>query len=336
MLHLSHKLSDAERKYATHEQELLAIITALKVWRPYLESAEFKVNSDHKALEQLATQPKLSRRQASWVEYLQAYDCKVKYVEGPGNQADALSRRPDMAAALLLAKLREGIWVPSHQTSTGPLAMTDLPAATVIQSTPDRINAMLHAHNEAAHGNQAEDTVSAPATPSALPPSPPSSSPQEASLKEEETSTSAPAATGAMPLSTSQQQTGQHGPVESADYHRPLTRVQELNSMGATVLQEDKGFHDLVSQAMTNDQYHNTNRLLKEGENNRWYLGRLLYVPHPLRQAIIREAHDTEYSGHLGADKTCASISEKILVAKTRTPGEELYPQVQSLPKEQG
>ena len=94
--YLSHKLSDAERKYATHEQELLGIIHALKVWRPYLEGAEFKVNSDHKALTELATQPKLSRRQANWVEFLQAYDCKVKYVEGPDNVADPLSRRPDL------------------------------------------------------------------------------------------------------------------------------------------------------------------------------------------------------------------------------------------------
>lgn len=93
--HLSHKLSDAERKYATHEQGLLAIIHALKIWRPYLEGAEFTVNSDHTAFQQLATQPKLSRRQASWVEFLQAYDCKVRYVEGQNNQADALSRRPD-------------------------------------------------------------------------------------------------------------------------------------------------------------------------------------------------------------------------------------------------
>ena len=104
--YISHKLSDAERKYATHEQELLAIIHALKVWRPYLEGAVFKVNSDHKALEVLATQPKLSRRQASWVEFLQAYDCKVKYVEGQGNHADALSRRPDL---INTAALNQGV-----------------------------------------------------------------------------------------------------------------------------------------------------------------------------------------------------------------------------------
>ena len=97
--YLSHKLSDAERKYATHEQELLGIIHALKVWRPYLEGATFKANSDHKALEELATQPKLSRRQANWVEFLQAYDCKVKYVEGAKIHADALSRRPDLVNA---------------------------------------------------------------------------------------------------------------------------------------------------------------------------------------------------------------------------------------------
>ena len=68
----------------------------------------FKVNSDHKALEELATQPKLSGRQANWVEFLQAYDCKVKSVEGQGNQADALSRRPDLAN--ITANRQEAVW----------------------------------------------------------------------------------------------------------------------------------------------------------------------------------------------------------------------------------
>ena len=99
---LSHKLTDAERKYPTHEQELLGIIHALKIWRPYLEGAHFLVNSDHRALEELATQPKLSLRQARWVEFLQSYDCRVKYVQGDKNRADALSRRPDLLAISVL------------------------------------------------------------------------------------------------------------------------------------------------------------------------------------------------------------------------------------------
>ena len=96
--YLSHKLTDAETRYKVHEQELLGVIHALKAWRPYLEGASFKVNSDHESLMDLATQPKLSRRQARWVEFLQAYDCRIEYVPGKDNQADALSRRPDMKA----------------------------------------------------------------------------------------------------------------------------------------------------------------------------------------------------------------------------------------------
>ena len=120
--YISHKLTDAERNYATHEQELLAIIHALKIWRPYLEGTHFKVNSDHKALEVLATQPKLSRRQASWVEFLQAYDCKVKYIEGAGNHADALSRRPDLVTAEV--HCQEAVW--------------DAPTGSTLQQEPNK------------------------------------------------------------------------------------------------------------------------------------------------------------------------------------------------------
>lgn len=92
----SRKLQPAERNYPTHEQELLAVIHALRTWRYYLDGTKFTVNTDHDTLRHFPTQPKLTRRQARWMELLQEYDFDFKYKRGVDNIVpDALSRRPD-------------------------------------------------------------------------------------------------------------------------------------------------------------------------------------------------------------------------------------------------
>jgi len=86
----------AERNYPTHEQELLAVIHAPRTWRYYLDGTKFTVNTDHATLRHFPTQPKLTRRQARWMELLQEYDFEFKYKRGVDNIVpDALSRRPD-------------------------------------------------------------------------------------------------------------------------------------------------------------------------------------------------------------------------------------------------
>ena len=73
----SRKLSAAELNYPTHEKELLAIVHAIKVWRPYLEGKTFTVETDHASLEYIKSQYQLSCRQARWMELLQANDFHV-------------------------------------------------------------------------------------------------------------------------------------------------------------------------------------------------------------------------------------------------------------------
>ncbi|CAG8704511.1 13399_t:CDS:2, partial [Cetraspora pellucida] len=91
------KLMPAELNYPVHEKELLAVIHALKVWRVYLEGRFFQVTTDHESLKYLHSQAKLSRRQARWVETLQAYDFVIKYRLGKTNVvADTLSRKPEI------------------------------------------------------------------------------------------------------------------------------------------------------------------------------------------------------------------------------------------------
>jgi transposase InsO family protein len=92
----SRKMNAAERNYPTHEQELLAVVHALKTWRYYLDGTHFIVYTDHATLRHFPTQPNLTRRQARWMELFQEYDFDFRYKPGKDNIVpDALSRRPD-------------------------------------------------------------------------------------------------------------------------------------------------------------------------------------------------------------------------------------------------
>src|SRR3979411_201942 len=94
--YLSRKMNSHEMNYPVHEQELLAIIHALREWRHYLHGNQFTVVTDHRSLQYLQTQPHLSARQTRWSEFLQQFDFTVLYRSGKENHvADALSRRPD-------------------------------------------------------------------------------------------------------------------------------------------------------------------------------------------------------------------------------------------------
>ena len=100
IVYLSRKLNDTEQRYPTGDREMLAIFHALREWRPYLEGAQFTVNSDHLNHTWFSTKRDLSRRQSKWCLWLQSYygDVDIKYKAGKENLSDPLSRRPDLAA----------------------------------------------------------------------------------------------------------------------------------------------------------------------------------------------------------------------------------------------
>ena len=90
----SHKFGTAEKNYATGDQELLAIILALKEWRCYLEGAvKVELVSDHQPICYLKDLPMMSRRQARWLEFVTShFDFEWKHIAGRSNVADPISR----------------------------------------------------------------------------------------------------------------------------------------------------------------------------------------------------------------------------------------------------
>jgi len=98
----SRKLTPAEVNYEIYDKEMLAIITAFKQWRAYLEGSlhQITVLTDHRNLEWFTDTKIYTRRQARWAELLAGYDFVIIYRPGiKGGKPDALSRRSDYQIA---------------------------------------------------------------------------------------------------------------------------------------------------------------------------------------------------------------------------------------------
>ena len=100
----SYKLCDAGQRYPVREQELLAVISALKQWRCYLEGATGGVTvvTDHKPNTFLDSKPavQLSSRQVRWQHFPSRFDFQWEYRKGCHNVADPISRNPALYAML--------------------------------------------------------------------------------------------------------------------------------------------------------------------------------------------------------------------------------------------
>lgn len=89
----SRALNKSELNYATIEKELLAVVWAVKHFRPYLFGRKFEIFTDHKPLEGLFKMKNPSSRLTKFRLLLEEYDFEVVYVKGKNNAgADFLSR----------------------------------------------------------------------------------------------------------------------------------------------------------------------------------------------------------------------------------------------------
>jgi transposase InsO family protein len=133
---MSKKLSAAERNYTTGEQELLAVVQALREWRCYLEGQPFVVKTDHKPLTFLQGVPTLNRRQARWLEYMARFNFTWEHCRGILNVADALSRHPSLHAAILASAAAPSVAVTTRHSARQAAEPPPSPSLPVTSGPP--------------------------------------------------------------------------------------------------------------------------------------------------------------------------------------------------------
>jgi len=86
--------SEESKVYCVTRQELLAIIKAVRHFRPQLYGRRFLLRTDHASLVWLLQNPAATGQLARWLETLSEYNFRIQHMEGrKHNNADGLSRQ---------------------------------------------------------------------------------------------------------------------------------------------------------------------------------------------------------------------------------------------------
>lgn len=91
---MSRALGVAKKSWSTYAKDMLAIVEAIRLWRPYLLGRKFYIQTDQRSLKYFLEQRISTPEQQKWVAKLLGYDYKITYRSGRENSvADALSRK---------------------------------------------------------------------------------------------------------------------------------------------------------------------------------------------------------------------------------------------------
>ena len=96
--YFSRTFTSTEQKYATYNQELMAMVWALCTWRHFVAGSPFKTKvwCDHRPLEFWQEARPVNIRVRHYMWDLDKYNLEIYHIPGKDNtRADTLSRHPD-------------------------------------------------------------------------------------------------------------------------------------------------------------------------------------------------------------------------------------------------
>ena len=110
----SKTMDQHERNYCVTRKELLAVVMAVKQFKPYLYGRPFTLRTDHASLLWLCRRKEPSHQVARWLEILAEFTYRIEHRAGKKHHnADALSRKCVDCKQCQKIELRDG--GPSHQ-----------------------------------------------------------------------------------------------------------------------------------------------------------------------------------------------------------------------------
>lgn len=113
----SRALFDPEKRYSITEQEYLAVIWAIKKFRPYLAGYRFTVVINHSSLRWLHNLRDPTGRLARWALGLLQYDYEIIHRKGALHHApDALSSAYEGDSNVIVAAALDATVLPSTRT----------------------------------------------------------------------------------------------------------------------------------------------------------------------------------------------------------------------------
>ena len=113
---LSQALHGKNLALSTYDKEMLALVLAVKRWRPYLMCHWFIVRIDQKSLKYLWDQKINTVALQKWLTKLMGYDSVIEYKRGSGNVvADALSRCAENGELIALSQPKPSWLEPIKQ-----------------------------------------------------------------------------------------------------------------------------------------------------------------------------------------------------------------------------
>jgi len=127
--YMTRALGVTKRTWSIYAKEMLAIVEAIRIWRPYILGRKFFILTDHRSLKYFLEQRVATSEQQKWVAKLLGYDYEIIYRPGKENSAaDALSRRPSSHLLNSIFISQVSLWDDIRKA-----AETDLYMQTIFQ-----------------------------------------------------------------------------------------------------------------------------------------------------------------------------------------------------------